>query len=273
LLTSRRYTQAATAAPPTQPSPATQKFAERLKALEVDKKPEWRINKKYPRVFLREETEDQRVAKVSQMLKDLQPGATTVDQLGAALELCAGIQRHPEKEDLVERSVALLHEHRKIGSTPALIKTIKFLGQLRRLPDVLIVAETIKLKEKKPNIIAHVNLIRACGLNGDIKKAQEYFNCIKKSPSSLGALVEAYARNGVWTAAKDLIFNCESEHNVKPTFRLFRRYLLQCVIQGEKSKGLAMLEYMKSKKVTSGAQMKWMETVINGPAWNLNTDI
>jgi len=265
---SRRYTQAAVAtSSQTQPSPATQKFAERLKTLAVDKPPVWQ-NKKYPRVLLREETEEQRVDKLKKLLNDFQPSELSVVQLNTALEICKGIKRHPEVPALLDRAVTLLQEHKKLGTTTDLTKSIILLGVLHRLPDALSVAETAKAKSKSPHNVTAINLIRACGLGGDLKKAREFFDSAPtKTPVLIAALAEAYARNGDWNEASHLIRTMEFEHNVQPSFRVFRRYLLQCVIQGEKSKGLAMLEFMKAKHVRNGARMKWMEKVINGPAW------
>jgi len=52
---------------------------------------------------------------------------------------------------------------------------------------------------------------------------------------------------------------------VKPNHRVFRRYLLQCVVAGEKTKGLAMLEYMNTNRVKlTGAQLKWMTEALEG---------
>jgi len=40
---------------------------------------------------------------------------------------------------------------------------------------------------------------------------------------------------------------------------------LQCVVAGEKTKGLAMLEYMNTNRVKlTGAQLKWMTEALEG---------
>ena len=40
---------------------------------------------------------------------------------------------------------------------------------------------------------------------------------------------------------------------------------MQCVVTGEKTKGLAMLEYMNTNRVKlAGAQLKWMTEALEG---------
>jgi len=240
-----------------------------------------KIKKSYPPVFFKEEPEEQRVEKAKKMLAEYQPTDNTVigvyeHYLADVLTLLYSIKTHPEKNALVDKACALVHERKGTNkaSIISLTRLAKVLGDLHRLEDALKVLDIFAEQNLIPNTTTANVLIRACGINQNVDKAREIFNKMKRpyqkrNASTIAALVDALSRNGKWDEAREAIMKMESEYKVQPHWRVFRRYLFQCVVQKQKDRGLSMLAYMKDKQI-DGSGIKWLKTTLTDPSFGKN---
>jgi len=94
------------------------------------------------------------VGKAKKLLNDFKPVAhppgASLHQLNDVLEICASLsEKNAQRNSLVDQALSKINSC--TGSVTALTRTIKFLGQLKKYPEAMSVAESFKQKNLVPS--------------------------------------------------------------------------------------------------------------------------